>query len=181
MHTAMDKTECSDAHGKVMSLEDAVEKGFRLMKTGALKGRKTILIGNGGSASIASHVAVDLWKNGGVKAIAFNDSSLLTCIGNDFGYEHVFRVPIEEFADEGDTLIAISSSGRSKNILLGVEAARKKGCAVITMSSFSSDNPLRLKGDVNFYVPSKLFSMAETVHALIAHALIDCVIAQKDS
>ncbi len=79
--------------------------------------KKVILIGNGGSAAIASHQAVDLWKNGGIRATAFNDTSLLTCVGNDFGYEHVFAKPIEQFADKGDLLIAVSNSGKIRQHL----------------------------------------------------------------
>src|SRR3989338_10846589 len=102
----------------------------------ALKGsaHKVILIGNGGSAAIASHEALDFWRGSGIPAISFNDPAHLTCIANDFGYEHVFSRPIEIFAQKGDILIAISSSGRSENILKGVQAARQKGCYVITLS-----------------------------------------------
>ena len=85
------------------------------------QGKKVIMIGNGGSAAIASHLSTDLWKNGGIRAMAFNDTSLLTCAANDFGYSEVFAQPTLRFADPGDLLIAISSSGKSPNILNGVE------------------------------------------------------------
>ena len=115
---------------------------------------KLMFIGNGASAAISSHMSTDYWKNGKMRAIAFNDSSLLTCISNDYGYVHVFEKPIEMFADEGDILFAISSSGKSENILRGVNAAKSKGCHIVTFSGFKNDNPLKTMGDFNFFVPS---------------------------
>ena len=141
--------------------------------------KKLIFIGNGASASISSHMSTDYWKNGGIRAIAFNDSSLLTCISNDYGYKHVFEKPIEMFADTGDILIAISSSGKSENILNGVEAARLKNCHVITCSGFETNNPLRTLGDLNFFVPSKDYGPVEILHLSILHCIVDCIIELK--
>ena len=93
-------------------------------------------------------MAIDFWKNGGIKAISFNDGPQLTCIGNDYGYKHVFEKPIEMFTDFGDILVAISSSGRSENILLGVQAAKLKGCRIITLSGFDENNPLSSMGGI---------------------------------
>src|SRR6516225_4013827 len=80
-------------------------------------GNKLIFIGNGGSAAIASHMATDYSKNGGIRALALNDSVMLTCLGNDLGYGEVFANQVELYARPQDLLIAISSSGRSANIL----------------------------------------------------------------
>src|SRR5204862_375130 len=114
------KIEASNAQGKSESLETGLEEAVKIVVEQGNKRKKIIFIGNGGSAAIASHQSVDYWKNGGIRAIAFNDVSLLTCIGNDYGYPFVFEKPIEMFADPGDVLIAISSSGKSDNILNGV-------------------------------------------------------------
>jgi D-sedoheptulose 7-phosphate isomerase len=105
--------------------------------------------------------------------MAFNDSSLLTCIGNDYGYEQLFEKPIEMFADPGDILMAISSSGRSANILNGVKAARKQKCRVITFSGFQAENPLRVLGDINFYVPANAYGPVEILHHSICHCILD--------
>lgn len=139
---------------------------------------KIIFIGNGGSAAIASHQAVDYWKNGRIRAIAFNDASLLTCVGNDFGYSEVFAKPVEMFADPHDVLVAISSSGQSNNILNGASAARTKGCSVITLSGFKSDNPLRKLGDLNFYYPSTSYGLVEIAHLTLCHFWCDTIIAR---
>lgn len=140
---------------------------------------KLIWIGNGGSAAIASHSAIDYWKNGGIKSIDFNAGPLLTCMGNDYGYQSVFEKPLEMFAEKNDVLIAISSSGKSENILKGVMAARGKGCAVITFSGFSADNPLRSMGDLNFYVPSNHYGLVELAHGVLCHGLLDLLISKK--
>ena len=98
---------------------EGIEKAGKLIKLQAGFGCKLMFIGNGASAAISSHMSTDFWKNGGIRAIAFNDSSLLTCLGNDYGYEYIFEKSIEMFAEEGDILVAISSSGESENILRG--------------------------------------------------------------
>ena len=123
--------------------EKGIELAVEMVKKVQLANKKIMMVGNGGSAGIASHQAVDYWKNGGVRAIAFNDSSLLTCISNDFSYAEVFSKPIEMFAEKGDLAFCISSSGGSKNIMNAAGQAKKSGCGVITFSGFRSDNPLR--------------------------------------
>jgi D-sedoheptulose 7-phosphate isomerase len=138
-----------------------------------------MFVGNGASATIASHQATDFWKNGGIRAIAFNDPALLTCISNDFGYKYVFEKPIEMFAHPGDILVAISSSGRSENILNAVKAAEKKSCRTITLSGFKADNPLSSLGELNFYVPASAYSHVEVVHHSICHYMLDIIIDRK--
>jgi D-sedoheptulose 7-phosphate isomerase len=136
-------------------------------------GDKLIFVGNGGSAAIASHMATDYSKNGGVRALALNDSSMLTCLGNDLGYDRVFAKQVELYARKGDLVIAISSSGRSANILNAVDAAVAAGCTVATLSGFTPDNPLRRKGEWNFFVASDRYGFVEIGHLTICHAVLD--------
>jgi D-sedoheptulose 7-phosphate isomerase len=173
--------EVTDLHQGRVELSKGLLAATELIVTQTAMGRKVMFIGNGGSAAIASHQAVDYWKNGGMRAIAFNDSSLLTCIGNDFGYPQVFVKPVEMFADAGDVLVAISSSGRSENILSAVNAARKKECKVITMSGFAADTPLRLRGDLNFYVVSDSYGHVEIVHLTLCHCILDTIVNRRAS
>ena len=163
-----------------VSLFQGIEDSCRLVKSVADKKKKVLFIGNGGSAAIASHMAIDFWKNGGIKASAFNDSSLLTCLSNDCGYEQVFAKPIETFAEEGDLLIAISSSGNSPNILNGVQVAREKGLKVITLSGFKPDNKLLSLGDINFFVPSLEYGPVEVLHQFICHYILDILLKEKE-
>jgi len=168
-----DKVIVTGRGGEAYQLDKALDISIQMIVKQATSGRKLLFIGNGGSASIASHMAVDFWKNASIKALAFNDSSLLTCISNDYGYAHVFKKPIEMFAEPGDILIAISSSGKSENIIKGVSAAKKKKVKVITLSGFTKNNPLRKMGEVNFYVPASEYGYVEIVHLCLCHCLVD--------
>lgn len=159
--------------GGSLSLDAAIEWAIREIVSRNEAGNKLMVIGNGGSAAIASHIATDYTKNGGLRTQVFNDGSLLTCLGNDLGFERVFAKPIEMFARRGDFLIAISSSGKSPNIHRGVEAARAAGCAVLTLSGFGADNPLRRMGDVNLYVASGEYGFVELAHMGLCHAILD--------
>ena len=175
----LDEIRVTDKDGKVFAYDDGIEKAINMILQKSEAGSKLMFIGNGASASISSHIATDFWRNVGIRAIAFNDASGLTCIANDFGYQHVFEKPIEMFANPGDILIAISSSGKSKNILCAVETARGKGIKIITLSGFDSNNPLSQLGDINFYVPSPKYGQVEVMHHFICHSFIDVIIAHK--
>jgi D-sedoheptulose 7-phosphate isomerase len=136
-----------------------------------------MFIGNGGSAGIAGHMAIDFTKNGRMPAMCFNDGAALTCLGNDFGYEEVFAYQLRAHARAGDVLFAISSSGASENILRAVTVARARDCAVITMSGFKPGNPLRSMGDVNFYIGLSEYGLVEVAHTAMIHAVVDLKLA----
>ena len=136
-------------------------------------GNKIMFIGNGGSAGIASHLAIDFSKNGGLRSLAFNDASALTCLGNDLGYDNVFAKQLDFHAAPGDLLVAISSSGKSPNVLNAVKVARARDCGVATFSGFTEENDLRKTGDVNFYVGSCEYGFVEVAHLALCHAVLD--------
>ncbi|MBM3703311.1 MAG: SIS domain-containing protein [Actinobacteria bacterium] len=164
---------------KKSDFNQAIADAIALINKCSDSGKKIMFIGNGASAAISSHMATDFWKNGGIKAIAFNDSSLLTCISNDYGYQYVFEKPIEMFAEKEDILIAISSSGRSENIIKGARMALCKGCKLITLSGFEENNTLRSLGHINFYVTSSSYGLVEIIHQAICHSIIDVIIETK--
>ena len=165
--------------GNSIDIFEGIEEVAQAIISKSHKGKKLMFIGNGASASISSHMSTDYWKNGGIRSISFNDSSLLTCISNDYGYKYVFEKPIKMFADDEDILIAISSSGKSENILRGAQAAKSAKCQVITFSGFESDNPLRSIGDYNFYVNSPSYGPVEIIHLSICHCICDAIIQKK--
>ncbi len=171
--------QITDSINTNIDLNHSIEKGIEIITAQSDKRNKIIIIGNGGSASIANHLAIDLWKNAGIRATTYSDSALLTCISNDFGYEHVFEKPIEMFADKGDVLIAISSSGMSENIINGAVAAKKKGCKIITMSGFKENNSLRSRGEINFYVPSDSYGYVELAHSILCHCIVDIITNER--
>ncbi|MFA6636245.1 MAG: SIS domain-containing protein [Candidatus Omnitrophota bacterium] len=168
-----------DRSGDQLAADEAMERIIGFMADIPSSGGKVIFIGNGGSASIASHMAVDFWKNGKIKAVSFNDPSQLTCLSNDNGYENVFSIPIGFFAEEGDVLVAISSSGASPSILNAADEAREKKCRVVTLSGFKEDNPLKEKGDVNIFVADMSYGIVETAHAMLCHYFLDSVIERQ--
>ena len=165
--------EVTDNAGQSMPLAQGFDRVRDAAHNAHDAGNKLIYIGNGGSAAIASHLAIDYCKNGGIRSLAFNDSSALTCLGNDLGYENVFAKQVDFHARPGDLLIAISSSGNSPNILAGVAAARARDCGIITFSGFSEDNGLRRTGDINFYVRSSEYGFVEVAHLSLSHAILD--------
>lgn len=145
------------------------------------RGGKAIVVGNGGSAAIASHVAVDLTKNARIRAVNFNEADLITCFANDYGYERWMEKAIECYGKSGDVLIAVSSSGRSKNILNACLAARRLGfAAVVTLSGFSPDNPLRRLGDHNLFAESRAYNLVELTHQFWLLALADLIIGRTE-
>ena len=151
----------------------------RLKQTKA-QGKKIILIGNGGSAGIAEHMAIDFTKNAGLRAIAFSGTPTLTTFANDFGYEKIYQKCVESFADSGDVLIAISSGGTSKNILNACEEAKKRGLSVMTLSGFNGDNPLRKQGEQNIWIDSKAFGYVEMIHHALLHYVNDAIIGKAE-
>jgi len=150
-----------------------VEEAAEAMRAAVAQGGKLMFVGNGGSASICSHMAVDFSKNAGLPALAFNDGAVLTCLSNDLGYERVFAKQVEMYGRPEDLLVAISSSGNSANILNAVEAARRLGCRVVTLSGFRPDNRLRSLGDWNLYLPAGEYGFVEIVHLAFCHAILD--------
>ena len=162
--------------GDEIEFSHGIEVVSKLIISQVESDRKIMFIGNGASASISSHMAADFLRNGGMQALAFNDSALLTCISNDYGYEHVFEKPIEIFSQKEDIIFAISSSGESENIVRGVNAARLNGCSVITLSGFKEDNRLCTMGDINFYVPSEKYGLVEVIHHSICHCILNTIV-----
>ena len=137
---------------------------------------KIIIIGNGGSAAIASHFATDICKNTKLVCQCFNESSMITCLANDFGYENWTKKAIEYYGKRGDVLIAISSSGSSKNIINAAKISKKLKLNLITLSGFSKRNQLQNKGLVNFHVDSNNYNVIESVHLIILLQIIENLI-----
>ena len=163
----------TEANGVPIAIDEAISRTHALLRTAAAGPNKVMFVGNGGSAGIAGHMAIDFAKNGGIRAVTFNDPSSLTCLANDLGYEEVFAKQVEMQGLPGDILIAISSSGGSQNILRAADMAVSKECAVLTFSGFATDNALRQKGIINFYVDSSVYGYVETGHQVILHAILD--------
>ena len=161
-----------------LSLDEGVAEAVDYVQVVRETSKKVMIVGNGGSATIASHIHTDLSHSIGMRSLVYYDAGLLTARANDFGYESAFEWSSSIWADPGDLLLAISSSGQSKNILRTVQSCASRGCNVITFSGFNEDNPLRQMGQLNFYIPSQSYGYVEMAHAILAHCIADHVLAE---
>jgi D-sedoheptulose 7-phosphate isomerase len=169
----LDGLAATDIAGQPLALEAGFDRWVALTREVHENGRSIYFIGNGASAMIASHMAADACKNGGLRAMAFNDPALITAIGNDLAFDELFALPIQRLGQAGDLLIAISSSGNSPNVVRGLDAARAKGMFIVTLSGKKADNRARALGDLNFYVPAQRYGWVESAHQLIIHYWFD--------
>ncbi len=161
-----------------VSYESMMESFLQLLGERKRRKRTLYFIGNGGSAAISVHMTSDFLKNGGIRTHSMHDPAVLTCLGNDFSFDEIFSRQLDLVAEEQDVLVAISSSGRSQNILHAVETAKNKGCKIVTLSGFRQDNPLRRMGDINIYVPSMKYGIVESIHNMILQQVVDEIVAR---
>ncbi len=141
--------------------------------------KKIVIVGNGGSAAIASHFSVDMTKVGGIRCINFNESDLLTCFSYDYGYENWVVNALKFYADRGDMVILISSSGKSKNIVNAAKYTKNNGLKLITFSGFSKNNSINKIGHINFHVHSKNYNHIENIHQFLLLTAVDFVKKSK--
>ena len=133
------------------------------------------IVGNGGSASIASHVAVDFLKSLGIRAMTFNESSLITCYANDYGYDNWVKEAIKSYSKKNDLVILISSSGESQNILNAAKYSVDNNLALVTLSGFKKDNSLSNLGNYNIWVNSCDYNYVEILHNQFLLMLVDLI------
>lgn len=169
---------------QTLIFEDAIMEKIISMRDTLIemkeRGNKVIFIGNGGSAAISSHCAVDYTKQAGIRAVTFNESSLITCFANDYGYELWVGKAIEYYADTGDVIVSISSSGKSPNIINAVRYAKEAKHIVITFTGFDQNNLLNIYGDINFWVNSKAYNIIECTHQIWLLAVCDLIIGKAE-
>ena len=157
-----------------------LEKIKKYLKLVSQKKKKVIIFGNGGSAAIANHFSVDLTKTSKIRCVNYNESSLLTCFSNDFGYENWVKKTLEYHADKGDLIILISSSGESKNMLNACKfGLKKKYFPIITLTGFKKNNSLNKLGHINFWVNSKTYNHIENTHQFLLLSLVDATKKRK--
>lgn len=161
------------------SYEEAMQKLVELFSEIKNSQKQVFFIGNGGSAAIASHMTADFMKNGGMKTYSLYDNSVTTCMGNDYGYEYIFSRPLEFLSNEGDLLVAISSSGNSQNIVNAVSVAQNKRMKIVTFSGFEKKNRICGTGVYNVHVPVCHYGIVESIHNLILQQIVD-VILERD-
>lgn len=169
----VDNSVFTDRQGQNLDGEAVIGQVLAEFERVKQKQAKVIILGNGGSAAIASHVITDLRNVGDLCALTLHEAAPLTCFTNDFGYEQAFAKQIAAFAYPEDLLIAISSSGQSPNIINAAQVANDKGLAVMTLSGFKADNPLRAMGRWNVWLDSSDYGMVELGHLFVLHHITD--------
>jgi len=169
---------------KIIDNKDIIEKIIEIKKLIIYQKKikkKILIFGNGGSAAISSHFSVDLTKNAKIRCINFNEADLITCFSNDYGFENWIGKALDYYADPGDLLILISSSGRSKNMLNACKVAKKnKIKKIITLTGHAKNNPLSMKSDINLWVNSRSYNQIESVHLFWLLCIIDLIIGKKN-
>lgn len=162
------------------NLHDNIVKTKVLFEKCSKRKGRVVFFGNGGSATIASHLSVDLNKNAKIQSISFNDPGIITCYANDFGYKNWISKTIELSLTNKDVVVLISSSGKSLNILNAAKYAKKKNIQTITLSGMSKKNNLKKMGLINFWVDSKSYNIIETAHQFYMMAVIDLIIGKAE-
>ncbi|MFO0624987.1 MAG: SIS domain-containing protein [Polyangiales bacterium] len=169
-------TQGGDGVASAEPLAPLLAESQRLKASGATQ----FFVGNGASSALASHVAADWTKNGGIASLALTDAALLTAAANDLGVEEMFASPLARLGRAGDLLVTISSSGNSPNILRAIAAARAAGMRVVTFSGLRPDNQSRALGDANVYVPARTYGIVESAHQVLLHAWLDAFLGVEE-
>jgi D-sedoheptulose 7-phosphate isomerase len=158
---------------QVDAIADAVVTALRA-------GKKVLWCGNGGSAAEAQHMAAELSgrylrERPGLYSEALSvNSSTLTCVGNDYGYEHVFERQVEAFAQPGDVVIGMTTSGESRNIVLALEAARRRGAVAVAFTG-NGGGTVAAIADLCLVGPNGYAAIVQEVHQVMAHIVCDLV------
>ena len=162
------------------NMEEKLESAAKLVVQTLKNGNKILIFGNGGSAADAQHFAAELTgryktERRGLPAIALTtDTSALTAIGNDYGYDRVFDRQVESLAVKGDLLIGISTSGNSKNVLNAFELGKEIGCNIIGMSG-RDGGAMNEASNINLVIPSNDTPRIQEMHILFIHTLCQIV------
>ncbi|MCC7351652.1 MAG: SIS domain-containing protein [Phycisphaerales bacterium] len=168
-------TELADVLPRLLELRPALDRLAGAMMDCWQKRGKVLMAGNGGSAADAMHFAEELVVRFGANrkalaAIALCDPTVLTCAGNDFGYQTVFQRQVEALGNAGDILIIMSSSGNSENLVLALQAAKKQGLTTVAFLGKTGGKSRGL-ADIELIVPSNVTARIQECHQLMFHSL----------
>ena len=172
--------ECISTLINFKSSLELIENSSKIIHLSLSHGKKIISFGNGGSAADAQHFVAEFVgrfqkERKSLPAIAFTtDTSIITSIANDYGYDKIFERQCESLVKEGDVVLAISTSGTSKNVILGAKMAKKNGAKVISLTG-SRETQLTKISDISIRVPSSSIPRIQEVHRLILHLICSAV------
>ena len=164
---------CTDANHHPLDMEETMTSIMYDLTELRARHHALYIVGNGGSAAVASHALVDFVNVAKIRTHVLHESSLITCMANDYHYENAYSRALSIYIQPEDLLIAISSSGKSANICNAVQVAKQQGIKVLTLTGFNQDNPLRRLGDINIWLNSHDYGYVEVGHQFILHNLSD--------
>jgi D-sedoheptulose 7-phosphate isomerase len=171
-----------------LEISDRLQTIKALFETTHKSGNKIIFVGNGGSAAMASHCAVDLSKNAGIRSINFNEADLITCLANDRGFENWVTEALKLYADKDDVVVLISSSGKSDNMINAAKYCNQNFLTLVTVTGMDKLNPLKSQNDkgsytdsdLNLWVNSKAYNLIEMVHHFWLLCICDMIIGKAE-
>ena len=171
-----------------LEISDRLQVIKGLFESTHKSGNKIIFVGNGGSAAMASHCAVDLSKNAGIRSINFNEADLITCLANDRGFENWVTEALKLYADKGDVVVLISSSGKSDNMINAAKYCNQNFLTLVTVTGMDKLNPLKSQNDkgsytdsdLNLWVNSKAYNLIEMVHHFWLLCICDMIIGKAE-
>ena len=143
-------------------------------------GGKLIFVGNGASASLASHASTDFTKQAKIKSISFNDHNLITALANDYGYEKWVEKALFYYADERDLVFFISVSGQSENLINGFHYAKLKNIKTISFTGADKNNLLNTNSDCSLWVNSRAYNIVESIHTIWLTLIIDLIVGEAE-
>ncbi len=141
---------------------------------------KLIFIGNGASASLASHASTDFTKQAKIKSLAFNDHNLVTALANDYGYENWVSAALSYYCEKKDAVVFISVSGNSPNLVKGLDFAKSNDISTFSLTGSSISNYLNQNSDHSIWVDSKAYNIVESVHTIIITLIIDLIVGKPE-
>ena len=168
-----DALAASDVRARLVALHD-------LATETRLAGKKFMFAGNGASASCASHAAVDFTKQAKLRAVSFNDATLITCLSNDCGFENFIAKAVEFYADDGDVLVLISVSGESPNVVAAAKYARRRRLKVVSFTGCAEENALRALSEIGFWVGSRAYNIVECMHMIWLTTVVDMLVGAAE-
>jgi D-sedoheptulose 7-phosphate isomerase len=173
-----DHIDLLTSHREVLS--ESVLEISAIIKGALKRGKKILLFGNGGSAADAQHIAAEFTgryvkERSGLSAIALTtDSSALTAIGNDYGFERIFERQVEALGNEGDVLIGISTSGNSENVKRGLIKGRERSCICVSLTG-NQGGSIKEISDYNINILHRSTARIQEMHILIGHLVCSCI------
>jgi len=169
-----------NTYSDLINSDSAIEKLEELHLYLSKSKQNIFVFGNGGSAAIADHFAVDMTKNANKRTFSLNTAPLITCLANDFGYELWMQKALGMYANDNDIVFLISSSGNSKNVINACNYANSRNMKTITFTGFNKNNSLKGVGTTNFWVDSSSYNIVENIHQIWILSLVDLIIGKSE-